>query len=223
MHLKKYIGESCWAFSICGLVIYFISLPIFYFALKIGFDQFIAAIIFFIINLFLTGAIHEDGLADLADGMFVGKNIKTKLKIMNDSRIGVFGVLAIVIIFNLKIFSIAYVTPQLNNYIHLILIAMVSRYCMLFFLRFLKPLKKDGLGKGFTINENKTLIIGFLPIIPFIFFLNLSGLVIVFVMLISSLIFFLIIKKKFRGQTGDICGANQQINEVIGLLTLTLI
>ena len=195
----------------------------FYFALKIGFDQFIAAIIFFIINLFITGAIHEDGLADLADGMFVGKNIKTKLIIMSDSRIGVFGVLAIIIIFTLKIFSISSVTLELNTFVHLILISMISRYCMLFFLRFLRPLKKDGLGKGFRINENKTLLIGFLPIVPFIIFLNWSGIVILFFMLISCLFFFLIIKIKFKGQTGDICGASQQINELIGLLTLTLI
>lgn len=166
---------------------------------------------------------HEDGLADLADGMFVGKNIKTKLTIMSDSRIGVFGVLAIIIVFTLKIFSISNVTLEFNTFVHLILISMLSRYFMLFFLRYLQPLKKDGLGNSFTINENKTLLIGFLPIIPFVFFLNLSGLLILFFMLISCSLFFLIIKKKFKGQTGDICGASQQINEVIGLLVLTLL
>ena len=205
------------------MFVYLISLIAFYFALKIGFNQVIAATIFFLINLLLTGAIHEDGLADLADGMFVGKNIKTKLTIMSDSRIGVFGVLAIIIVFTLKIFSISNVTLEFNTFVHLILISMLSRYFMLFFLRYLQPLKKDGLGKSFTINQNKTLLVGFLPIIPFVFFLNLSGLLILFFMLISSSLFFLIIKKKFKGQNGDICGASQQINEVIGLLVLTLV
>ena len=142
---------------------------------------------------------------------------------MNDSRIGVFGVLAIIITFSIKFLAISQFTPEISTYLYLILISMVSRYHMLFFLRFLKPIKKDGLGRGYKVQSNITLVIGFTPIIFFIYFLNLNGIIIFFSMLLSCLILLKIISKTFKGQTGDICGASQQIIELVGLLTLTLI
>ena len=200
-----------------------ISIIVFDVSIEIGFDKYIAAIFFVLINLFLTGALHEDGLADLADGMFVGKDVQSKLSIMSDSRTGVFGVLALIISMNLKIFLISEFSQELNTYLHLVFIFMLSRYFMLFFLRFLKPLKKNGLGKGFDINDNKALIIGLLPMIPFIFFFNYTIIIIFFSMFIICLILLLIIRYKFNGHTGDICGASQQINEISGLLILSII
>ena len=220
---KSNIGKSCWAFPICGLVVGSISLIVFHVSIEVGFNKYIAAIFFVLINLFLTGALHEDGLADLADGMFVGKDVQSKLSIMSDSRIGVFGVLALMISVNLKIFLISELSHELNTYLHLIFIFMLSRYFMLFFLRFLRPLKKNGLGKGFDISENRTLLIGMLPIIPLIFFLGYTVIIIFFSMFIICLILLLIIRYKFSGQTGDICGASQQINEISGLLFLSVV
>ena len=220
---KQNFGQSCWAFPICGLVICSISAVIFHITLKIGFNEHIATILFILSNIFLSGGIHEDGLADLADGMFVGKDISSKLIIMNDSRIGVFGVLALIITFMLKFLSISQFTPELNIYLHLILISMLSRFYMLFFLRFLKPLKNEGLGKGYRVKNNITLLIGLFPIVFLLLFLNLSGVIVFFSMLISCLLLLQIIRIIFKGQTGDICGASQQINELIGLLTLTLV
>jgi adenosylcobinamide-GDP ribazoletransferase len=43
----------------------------------------------------LTGGIHEDGLADAADGLFGGRNAARRLEIMKDSRLGTFGALAL--------------------------------------------------------------------------------------------------------------------------------
>ena len=220
---KKSIGDSCWAFSLCGLVISIISSVIFHFTLKIGFNEYTASIFFLVSNIFLSGALHEDGLADLADGMFVGKNLQGKLDIMNDSRIGVFGVLALIITFIIKFLAISQLTPELNSYLHLILIAMVSRYNMLFFLRFLEPLKKNGLGKGYKVEKNFTLLAGLFPILILLPFIYKSGLIILIFMFIICLILFVIISIIFRGQTGDICGASQQIGEVAGLLMLTLL
>ena len=60
-------------------------------------------------------------------------------------------------------------------------------------------------------------------IILLLFFINFSGIIIFITMLIGNLIFLRIIWVIFKGQTGDICGASQQINELIGLLTLTLL
>ena len=53
-------------------------------------------------TLLLTGALHEDGLADCADGLFGGRTREDALRIMRDSRIGAFGALALVVVMGVK-------------------------------------------------------------------------------------------------------------------------
>jgi adenosylcobinamide-GDP ribazoletransferase len=55
----------------------------------------------------LTGALHEDGLADLADGFGGGRDKNAKISIMRDSRIGAYGVLALILATGLKASAIA--------------------------------------------------------------------------------------------------------------------
>ena len=55
----------------------------------------------------VTGALHEDGLADTADGLGGGQTTAQKLAIMKDSRIGVFGSVALMIVLMLKISLLA--------------------------------------------------------------------------------------------------------------------
>ena len=94
---------------------------------------------------------------------------------------------------------------------------------MLFLLKFLKPLKTSGLGGTYKISNYSTLITGFIPICILLIVLNYFGLIIFIVMLISCFIFMLIISVFVKGQTGDICGASQQITELNGFLILTII
>src|SRR5215470_17130394 len=51
----------------------------------------------------LTGALHEDGLADVADGFGGGRDAAAKLEIMLDSRLGTFGALALLVVFVAKV------------------------------------------------------------------------------------------------------------------------
>lgn len=54
-----------------------------------------------VLNLFLTGAFHEDGLADFFDGFGGGHDRESTLRIMKDSHIGTFGVIALIFYFGL--------------------------------------------------------------------------------------------------------------------------
>jgi adenosylcobinamide-GDP ribazoletransferase len=62
-------------------------------------------------GILLTGAFHEDGLADAADGLFGGLTRERRLEIMKDSRIGTYGVLALMIALGLKATSLSIVDP----------------------------------------------------------------------------------------------------------------
>jgi adenosylcobinamide-GDP ribazoletransferase len=62
-------------------------------------------------GVLLTGALHEDGLADTADGLGGGRDREQRLAIMKDSRIGSYGALALVIVVALRIALLAGMTP----------------------------------------------------------------------------------------------------------------
>jgi adenosylcobinamide-GDP ribazoletransferase len=65
-------------------------------------------------SIVVTGALHEDGLADTADGLGGGASPERRLEIMKDSRIGTYGVLALGLITALRIGALATLTPRLG-------------------------------------------------------------------------------------------------------------
>ena len=66
----------------------------------------IAALVIFFMSL-ISGGLHEDGLADSADGIFGGNSIENRLVIMKDSRIGSYGVMALFLLIFYQNFCIS--------------------------------------------------------------------------------------------------------------------
>jgi adenosylcobinamide-GDP ribazoletransferase len=73
----------------------------------VGASTWVAAVLSTLVTVMLTGAFHEDGLADLADGLGGHVSRERALEIMKDSRIGSYGAIALVLVFLLKIGLIA--------------------------------------------------------------------------------------------------------------------
>lgn len=63
----------------------------------------VAAVLAVAVGLMITGAFHEDGLADTADGLGGGQTAARRLEIMKDSRIGTYGVCALILVLALKV------------------------------------------------------------------------------------------------------------------------
>jgi adenosylcobinamide-GDP ribazoletransferase len=74
---------------------------------KLGFDRFLAAAFAIAVLVAVTGALHEDGLADTADGLGGGRTREEKLEIMTDSRIGTFGAAALALALLLRVALVA--------------------------------------------------------------------------------------------------------------------
>lgn len=72
-------------------------------AAAIGFSPAVVALVAVGTLIVTTGALHEDGLADCADGLFGGASPERRLDIMRDSRIGTYGVLALILAVGLKV------------------------------------------------------------------------------------------------------------------------
>ena len=61
----------------------------------------------------MTGAFHEDGLADSADGLFGGHDRARRLEIMRDSRVGTYGVVALVLVLGAQVTAVGALAPSL--------------------------------------------------------------------------------------------------------------
>ncbi|MEO0829047.1 MAG: adenosylcobinamide-GDP ribazoletransferase, partial [Pseudomonadota bacterium] len=89
-------AKAAWAWPLAGLVVASLTAVIALLTLKAGLPQSLAAGLALGVQIMVTGGLHEDGLADTTDGIWGGWDKARRLEIMRDSRIGAYGVLALV-------------------------------------------------------------------------------------------------------------------------------
>lgn len=170
-----------------------------------------AAILFALLSrLLITGALHEDGLADFMDGFGGGNNKEQILAIMKDSHIGTYGVIGLIFYFSL--FYLLLLSLPVHTACVIILIA--DPLCKLISSQitcFLSYARTEETSKSKTVYKKMSLkpfivscIFGLLPLllIPNIKYL----IAILFPLIVFGLTVYLI-KKKIGGYTGDCCGA----------------
>ena len=172
--------------------------------------------------LFLTvisGALHLDGLADTADGIFSHRPRERILEIMKDSRIGVMGVLALLFCILLKIAGVAGII-QSEKLIWLILAPTLGRTALVIGLVFISHVPSEKTLAEQFYQRGKYFLLLFCPL-PFaiIFYMNwvfaLVSMFIFTLLLVGLLLFF---KSKLGGITGDTLGAKTEIIETLFLL-----
>lgn len=100
------ISRSARYFPFVGQVVGVVSAGVFLAASAIW-SLAVAALLAVAAGVLVTGGFHEDGLADTADGLGGGQDSARRLEIMKDSRVGTFGVLALVLTLGLKVAALA--------------------------------------------------------------------------------------------------------------------
>ncbi len=107
-----------------------------------------AAVSSVLATVVVTGALHEDGLADVADGFWGGTSVDRRLEIMRDSRIGTFGVLAVS---GDLLLRVALLAPLDLAGVARVLVAghVLGRAAPLVLATWLPPAREDGLGARF--------------------------------------------------------------------------
>ena len=91
------LTKAAWAFPLVGFLIGVLSGALGDFLIFLGLPIFLSCIIAITMSILLTGAFHEDGLADTADGLGAGGSPQRINKIIHDSRLGTYGVLALIL------------------------------------------------------------------------------------------------------------------------------
>ena len=218
------LSAARWAYPLVGLAIGGITALIFILCHALGMPVILAALLAIGISLICTGALHEDGLADSADGLGGGQDKSQKLDIMKDSRIGSYGVLALILFMGARIGALSELQPDLHTMLSLISAAMASRLVMVVYLEFLPPAREDGLGKTASETASDTtrqrLLIAVLLTSPALFYLFIFTPAALVFGAAAAWLFAFIAKKQIGGQTGDICGAGQLVSETTAFLCL---
>jgi len=214
------LADSAWAFPLVGAGIGGIAALALLMAQLIGLGSWPAAIMSVMAGLALTGALHEDGLADTADGFFGGRDREEKLAILRDSRHGTYGVLAIVLSVLLRAAALAGIGDAIHAGLALIAAHAASRAALPMAMRGLPPARPDGLGA--TAGTPRSLAAIAAALIGGAIALAALGPVrgAVALCLTGGIVFAMteVARRQIGGHTGDVLGAFQQIGEIVILL-----
>ena len=167
----------------------------------------------------ISGALHLDGLADTADGIFSHRPREQILLIMKDSRIGVMGVLALLFCILLKLAGVAGIIHS-ESLIWLVLAPALGRTAQVIGLVFVNHVPSEKTLAEQFYQQGKFSLLIFCPL-PFAILLymdwalGLASLILFILLLVSLLLFF---KNKIGGITGDTLGATTEIIEMTFLL-----
>lgn len=176
--------------------------------------QTIAVLLAIIVRLLITGALHEDGLADFLDGFGGGGNNRERiLAIMKDSHIGTYGVIGMILYMLLLFASLISIPPY---YAALMIFAadpyskMVTSQLILMmpYARREEEAKSKMVYRKFGAWAGVCLAIqGLLPMVAFIYITDISWEMLIFIPALTMYFLYLMMWRKIHGYTGDCCGA----------------
>jgi adenosylcobinamide-GDP ribazoletransferase len=214
------LSDSAWAFPLIGAGIGAVAAFAFLLAGLMGFGSWPAALLAVLAGLALTGGLHEDGLADTADGFFGGQGREAKLAIMRDSRLGTFGVLALVASVLLRAAALAGIGDMVHAGLALIAAHAASRAILPAAMRALAPARDDGLGAAAGKPGAAAVVAA--ASIGIIMALTALGPVrgVIALGLTAAAVFATagLARRQIGGYTGDVLGAFEQIAEIVMLL-----
>jgi len=216
LHGEIDMARAMGAAPLIGAGIGLLAAAVFSGAQQIGLPVLAAALIAIGFTVALTGALHEDGLADCADGLG-GRNPDAKLAIMKDSRIGSYGALALIIAIGLRASALA-AAPDATA--ALIAAHAAARGGFAAALRYAPSARPGGLAAVVGQPELATVIIALT--LGSGFLLWFGGLTATFAALATGCAVLWFAHRQIGGITGDVLGAQAVLIEIAVLLACVI-
>lgn len=209
--------HACWAWPLVGALIGGLAAAAGWAGLASGLPVGLAAALVLAVGAMATGALHEDGLADTADGLFGGWTVERRLEIMKDSHIGSYGTLALLLV-TLAAWSALGPLLAKGAYGAIVAAAALSRAPMALIMALVPHARASGLSQsvgrppvGAAICAAVVAVLISAPL----------GLVAAGAMAaaagLAALMVALLARARIGGQTGDILGASQQMGWLAAL------
>ncbi len=219
------LARASWAFPIVGLVIGIAGGLVYGVAHWLGLPPLLAAVFTVAAQIMLTGALHEDAIADVADGLGGGATRERKLELMRDCRIGTFGALALILVFAARVAAVSAMAETEMVIAALVAAGALSRASMVVVMDLIVPARSDGLsaqaGRPQTGTVAAALIIAvvlsLLALGPLTGTAGLAGAA------FGTGGLAWIAWRQIGGHTGDVLGACQQMAEVFCLSVIVAV
>ena len=167
----------------------------------------------------LTGAIHVDGLADSADGLFGRGDTERRLEVMRDPRLGSYGVTAVVAVLLLQTAALAGMSPG-RAVVALIVAGATSRLAAALVIAWVPYVRSSGLGSAASTTTGRGLdlvagvaTVALVALLDWRRALVAAALVAATVLLVVGLA-----RRRLGGVTGDVCGASAELGQLAVLL-----
>ena len=191
--------------------------------LSYAFGQVMRSVLIVLSLIVITGAVHVDGLADTADALGAGRDRERALEIMQDSRIGTFGAIAIFFDLILKILALSTLAGS-ARYFALILAPGLARYAMALVSRQIDYLRSAGAGSTLLADDGarwpRRKIVFILPIV-FVVAAKFQGAKVLLVAAAVVIAMRWFYKRWLGGVTGDLIGACGELVEIAVLVGLS--
>ena len=190
----------------------------------------VAAVLSTAATVLLTGAFHEDGLADLADGAGGGRDAIAALEIMKDSRIGTFGAIAVVLAVGAKVGLLVLLAQSGSGAVVSALLCahVLSRFAPLWLIRRLPHVgdsassKSKPLAASISRAALGTAALWALPALALLLWAHgpRNGIAAFVGCALTTLWMSRLLRRRLGGVTGDGLGATQQVCELAVYLAL---
>lgn len=214
------VARATWALPVAGLLVGLAGALVYKVASRFGLTPSLAALLALAATALVTGALHEDGLADTADGLGGGRTRERKLEIMRDSRIGTYGVCALILSFGLRWSALAAIANPWAVALALCAAHTAARAGLPAFMSQVPPARPNGLSASAGSPPGRSIVIAFaVGILALVLALGPGKALVSLILLsLAGLILARLAIRQIGGQTGDILGAFEQTGEILILL-----
>jgi adenosylcobinamide-GDP ribazoletransferase len=214
-------SEAVWAYPVVGAAVGAIGGAVYWFTYSLSCPPALAAICALAAMIIATGALHEDGLADFADGL-AGDTKERSLSIMRDHQIGTYGVIALALSLAIRATAIALMAEPRAVMVALIAADAASRLSAVLIMAALPPARRDGMSASVG-SPTAGLAAAALGVTFGIAWLLLPfgvDLLLMLSAIVSAMVIGRVALIRLGGQTGDVLGAGSQICECLALILL---
>lgn len=214
------LARAMRVFPLVGAALGLLAGLVYALAYGAGLPPLAAALLALAASALATGALHEDGLADLADGLAGGRDADSRLAIMADSRIGAAGALALLFGVGLRAAALAALATPGVAAAALVAAAAGSRAIFPAIIHRLPPARAQGLGAmaGVPSSETGLVALGLGALIVVICLGLATGLAAMLAAALATAALAATARRAIGGYTGDVLGAAQQVAEIAILL-----
>ena len=190
----------------------------------------VAILLAIVVRLLITGALHEDGLADFLDGFGGGGSDRERiLTIMKDSHIGTYGVIGLILYELLLVGTLFSLTPKMAA-LTVMAASPYSKMVTAQLIMMMPYARREEEAKAKTVYRKmdwragvSLAIQGLLPMVAFLWLTKVSWELVIFIPCLVMYFLYLLIWNRIRGYTGDCCGAVSLLVELTVYLVVCVL